>query len=251
MKNLLIVILVLSISACTPTITRTPSATPESIHVSLSPAVLPMREALHACAKAHPEIALFLWESPTSSLEAMDASVHVRMGAPPDSPAITLPLAQDEIRIIVHPENPIQRLSGEDLRGIFSGKVTEWSDLGRFSEPIQVWIYPDGDELRQTFDPIILASDQNTSQARLAPDPKAMLQAISADEAAIGYLPKSWLTEDVKGIELDEALVESLTQPVLAMTEDNPKGAALILLSCLQGVIGKEEIGKLYEMLDD
>jgi len=210
-----------------------------------------MREALHACAKTHPDIALFLWESPTLSLDTVDASFHLRIGGSSDSSIIAFPLAQDEIMIVVHPNNPIQHLSKDDLQDIFSGKVNDWNDLGRLSESIQVWIYPEGDDLRQVFDLVILGSEQNTSRAFIAPDPDAMLEAVSSDEAAIGYLPKSWLTENVKAIELSETDVESLTQTVLAVTKANPQGAALILLSCLQGDIGKAEIDNLYKIPGD
>jgi len=68
-----------------------------------------------------------------------------------------------------------------------------------------------------------------------------MLEAVAADPAAIGYLPESVLTSaepslahKVKIIQLDEVLTNALTQPVIAITEEEPQGLTRELIACLQ-----------------
>ncbi len=47
-------------------------------------------------------------------------------------------LAVDSLVVIVNPENGIETVSIDDLKGIFSGAITNWSQLGGADLPIQV-----------------------------------------------------------------------------------------------------------------
>lgn len=45
-------------------------------------------------------------------------------------------VARDAIAVIVNPENPIDELTLQEISDIFSGKITNWSDLGGEDRPI-------------------------------------------------------------------------------------------------------------------
>jgi len=45
-------------------------------------------------------------------------------------PWVELTVANDALAVIVHPENPIKKLTKEQLKGIFTGKIVNWKDLG-------------------------------------------------------------------------------------------------------------------------
>lgn len=45
-------------------------------------------------------------------------------------------VAKDGIAVIVHPQNPVNDISIEQLRGIFSGKIRSWARLGWVDKPI-------------------------------------------------------------------------------------------------------------------
>lgn len=45
-------------------------------------------------------------------------------------------VARDAIAVIVHPENPIQKLTLQQISDIFSGKYNNWSELGGEDRPI-------------------------------------------------------------------------------------------------------------------
>lgn len=49
-------------------------------------------------------------------------------------------IGKDAIGILVHPSNPVTRLSIEQLAGIFAGEITHWSDVGGKDLPIDVYI---------------------------------------------------------------------------------------------------------------
>ena len=99
---------------------------------------------------------------------------------------------------------------------------------------MSVWSYPENSTLRLLFEEIILNGNDITPYASLGPDPESMLEAIRQDKKSIGYLPESWVTEDLTVIELDYATQKELQLPVLGVTESEPEGVVNAILVCMQ-----------------
>lgn len=51
-----------------------------------------------------------------------------------------IPVAWDALAVIVHPTNPITDISSEELRQIYVGNVTNWSEIGGPDQPINLMI---------------------------------------------------------------------------------------------------------------
>lgn len=49
-------------------------------------------------------------------------------------------IGYDAIGVVVHKDNPIKQLSMEQLKNIFAGKITNWSEVGGKNAPIEVVI---------------------------------------------------------------------------------------------------------------
>lgn len=49
-------------------------------------------------------------------------------------------LGYDAVRVIVHPDNPIKKLSIEQLSKVFSGEITNWSELGGQDMVIKAYV---------------------------------------------------------------------------------------------------------------
>ncbi|MGD8784187.1 MAG: phosphate ABC transporter substrate-binding protein [Thioalkalispiraceae bacterium] len=49
------------------------------------------------------------------------------------------PVAWDALAVIVHPENPVQTLSTEQVKGIYLGKITNWQQVGGANKPIKLY----------------------------------------------------------------------------------------------------------------
>ena len=56
---------------------------------------------------------------------------------------IYTPFAREAFVFIIHQENPVQSLSEEQIRAIFSGKIIHWSDVGGKGKTIQPWQRPE------------------------------------------------------------------------------------------------------------
>jgi ABC-type phosphate transport system substrate-binding protein len=148
-------------------------------------------------------------------------------------------VGHEQIDVIVNRDNPVSQLSTAELRSIFSGQQATWNNASAM--PIQVWVLPEADPLRVIFDQTVLQTLPLASNAMLAPDPTAMLEAISKDVNSIGYLPASFLNSTgsidpgvVQIVQLDQSLESTFDQPVVALTLGEPQGLVRSLLVCLE-----------------
>jgi hypothetical protein len=246
MPFLLMAILLVSLSGCLAPPTSTPPPTLQPVEVALTPAVAPVQTALHTCAVAQPETALLLTETTAPFLPVQTADLSIWFGPPPAGAGFTAPLSEEEILVIANPANPISKMGADALRSIFNGEYERWDELEGKNQLIQVWVYPEGDEISQVFRQAILADKPFSSLARLAPDPSAMREAVSEDPTAIGFLPQAWLSPDVKPIRLDQDIQDSLRQPILALSGAEPQGAVREFLYCLQSGAGQEMLLEHY-----
>jgi phosphate transport system substrate-binding protein len=197
---------------------------------------------LAACGYDLPDIALFFVDSPTPNLNIQSMDILLEMGNPSVLPN-TLYVSQvgwEQILVVVNKDNPISRLSTGEIQAIFSGQAPSWENGS--GTPIQVWIFPSEDPIRTLFDSLVMKSERITSQAMLAPDLQAMLEAVAADANSMGYLPESYLIDadiylvgKVKTLQLDQTLQDDLHQPIIVLTMGEPQGVMRDLLVCLQG----------------
>ncbi|HZD56308.1 MAG TPA: substrate-binding domain-containing protein, partial [Anaerolineales bacterium] len=170
-----LVAILLLLPACLAAPTSTPLPTLQPIDVAITPSLVPVQEALHTCALAQPEIALLLTETTAPFLPVQSADLSLWFGPPPDTAGFAARLSDEQILVVVNPANPISKLTAHALRSIFNGENERWDELGGEKQPVQVWVYPEGDEISQVFQEEILAGRPFSSLGRLAPDPSAML----------------------------------------------------------------------------
>jgi hypothetical protein len=236
----------LLVSCAQPNLRELPPP-PEIVTVALTPALRPVRAAIQACAESYPDLAVSIQEISPQHPGASEFDLFIQLGEPQELAPFAAPLALERVVVIVNASNPPDGLLEDDLKAIFSGDITRWSDIGGPFRPIQVWVYPESDEVRAAFDEVFMENGRLTSQAMLAPDAAAMLEAVSGDIHAIGYLPAAWLEETVREVELDPRLSAQLQIPLLALAPAQPGGATARLLYCLQQGEGQDEMLRLYE----
>lgn len=247
---LLLVLLLLSACSSTAQETPTPAPTTVTIQVDVTPAAHPAAAALNACAEAFPNIDVQIRERYASQ---SDAGLLIRLGAPEGSPepeaGFLAQIATEELRVVLNPDNPASSLTNADIFALFSGQITDWGQLVQATPsdqqddaetPVDVWVPLTADESRLAFESQIMAGLPVVSDAGLAPDPTAMLEAISADPYAIGYLPSAWEAGDLQTIQLGIRL------PVLVQADAAPTGPTADLVACMQGAIGQLALLSLY-----
>ena len=228
--------------------TSPPRATPLTINVGLHTVADPVEGALLTCAAALPELGLVI--TPVASQPRLaDYDILIHPGTPAFATGISAQLAEDQLALIVHPDNALSRLTLEELSAIYSGQITSWSELTPPPDvpvqEIQVWTYPAGSFLREAGIDPLLASDRFRPPAHnLAPGPAAMREAIAGQSGALGLLPASWVDRTVKTVEIDGE-IRFLSFPILASaSETTPQVQALV--ACLQSGAGSQVLPESF-----
>ena len=226
-------------AACQPALVPVPRPTPAVLTVQSTPALQPLGQAYSACAEELENTGLVLLETPAASIDLKKAALALRWGM--DAPGAgglaadhASVIGEEELVIIVHPQNPLNSIALPGLRAIYSGAQRDWTHSTPPVE-IQPWVYLDGDDSQGVFEAAVLKDQKASARVvSLAPDPAAMREVVAASPAAIGFLPRRWLDGTVKAIPVDGLDSSGLRRPILAISSAAPAGAAKNWLLCLQ-----------------
>ena len=99
-------------------------------------------------------------------------------------------IAVDSLVVITHPSNPVKKLSMEQLAGIYSGSITNWSEVGGADAPINVMDRQDGSGTRSVFANVVFGDGDAaaTANATVQNDNTEMASAVNNDPNAIGFV---------------------------------------------------------------
>ncbi|WP_139491965.1 phosphate ABC transporter substrate-binding protein [Brevibacillus dissolubilis] len=137
-----------------------------------------------------------------------------------------------------NPQVGVDNLTKDQLVGIFTGKITNWKEVGGADQKITLVNRPKSSGTRATFIKFALGGAEEAEG--ITEDSSGTVRKIIAETpGAIGYLGTSYINESVKGLKLDgvEATVENITTntyPVWAYqhmyTKGEPTGTAKAFL---------------------
>jgi len=173
---------------------------------------------------------------------ASGADILMTTDEPPASWFAT-PLSSQAIAIIVNQENPVQSLTVEELRGLFSGRISDWSQVGGEAGNVLPVIPLPGDDFRSTFEGLVLPGISAASSSLHAPHPEAMILSVAEDKAAIGYIPLPFASSEVRivrvgGVLPGKSTLEdgryTLVAHVIATAPQEPVGAVRDWLAWVQ-----------------
>ncbi len=116
---------------------------------------------------------------------------------------VSFPFAIDGVAVVVHPQNPVSALTQQQLTNIFSGRITNWKEVGGKNAPITLYAREDGSGTRETFDTRAIKNGKTSASANVVNSNGSMKTVISQDTNAIGYVGIGHLNAQIKGIVLD------------------------------------------------
>jgi phosphate transport system substrate-binding protein len=136
-------------------------------------------------------------------------------------------IAIDVLAIIVHPGNPVQRLTRAQLKGIYAGIITNWRELGGPDLPIIPVMRATSSGTRGAFDDLVLGKDAPAPAAETQVTAGEVAARVASTPAAIGYVGFGNLGSGatlvaVEGVLPSPATAQdgsySLTRPLLLLT---------------------------------
>ena len=152
-------------------------------------------------------------------------------------------VARDSVAIMVHPENPVNDLTMDELRSIFCGEITNWSKVGGKDQPIEVFVRELGSGTSKFFIGHVLKPEKIAKSATPVSSIETMMDSIGNNKNAIGYAGMGAASEapgKVKTLKLQlitggiavGATVESatggypLSRPLFVFMDHDPKPSA-------------------------
>lgn len=105
-------------------------------------------------------------------------------------------IALDGIALAVHPSNPVTDLTTEELAAIFTGRLTNWRQLGGNDAPIAVCGREAGSGSRSAFESVIGAEDRcrYTNEYGSTGD---IIGSVSLNPNAVGYVSPASVNDSV------------------------------------------------------
>ena len=111
-------------------------------------------------------------------------------------------VAIDGIAVVTDPNNTVADLTRDQLIQIYTGEVTNWSDLGGESLPIVVVGREAGSGTRGAFEEVLEIEDQ-CQYANELDSTSAVMARVASTPGAIGYVSLDVLDDTVKALSLD------------------------------------------------
>jgi len=106
-------------------------------------------------------------------------------------------IGTDGVVVIIHKDNPVEALTLEQLRAIFSGKVKNWKELGGYDEPVLPAATSPISATHELFKRIVM-EDTELKAKVLEPDPTILLY-VASNRGGIG-LTSFFLVEKPQGV---------------------------------------------------
>ncbi|HEX2056424.1 MAG TPA: substrate-binding domain-containing protein [Nitrospiraceae bacterium] len=140
--------------------------------------------------KAHPGTAVeFEWDRNVKAVELVRAGIADLAVIDRPVPGLRdTRIAWDGIAVIVNFANPIREVSSAQLRDLFTGRVTRWSDMDGSSAKVQVFDRAPEDNVKAGFETSLGIAGQTVTPAAVVRTDQKALRAVSGNTAAITYL---------------------------------------------------------------
>ena len=127
-------------------------------------------------------------------------------------------LAYDGIAIIVNPENPVSDLGLENIAKIYTGEITNWSEVGGNDAEIVIIGREAGSGTRDGFESITGTEDACKYRQELT-STGDVITTVSQNSNAIGYASVASVKDSVKAVTVDK----------IAPTEENIKNGSYVV----------------------
>lgn len=154
-------------------------------------------------------------------------------------------VALDGLAVVVHPANPVDKLTIDQLSDIFTGKITNWKEMGGKDSKIVILSREVNSGTHVYFKEHVLRRGDPSSQeefapsALLMPSSQAIADEVAQNPQAIGYYGMGYISPNQKAVAIAkdknspyilptiENVVEgkyAISRPLFMYTNGKPKG---------------------------
>jgi len=129
-------------------------------------------------------------------------------------------VAKDGIALIINNENPVESLTVEQVRLIYTGGITNWNEVGGSDADIVVVGRDSASGTRASFEDLVMDKQEFVATMLEKNSNGAVQQTIAGTPGAIGYVGLGYAGGTVKGVWIDVGgtAVEPSAENVIAGT---------------------------------
>jgi phosphate transport system substrate-binding protein len=181
----------------------------------------------------------------TAGIQAcMNKTVEIGMSSRelmPDEKALReITICLDGIAIVVHPENPVTRLTLSQVRDIFSGRIRNWKQLGWVDRRIDAVTREEGSGTRGAFEELVMHKQEIDDGIMVQDSNGSVKEVVATDPYALGFLSLGMIDTRVMAVTIDSVkpTVEAIKQkkykivrPFLYLVNGAPTGDAAIFIN--------------------
>ena len=125
-------------------------------------------------------------------------------------------VALDGLAVVVHPENPVKRLTLRQLAEVFTGQIRNWRELGGADQGVVLLSREVNSGTHVYFKEHVLGSSQEFApEALLLPSSQAIADEVATNQAGIGYYGMGYLNPKNAVV----AVAKVATEPYVAPSE--------------------------------
>jgi phosphate transport system substrate-binding protein len=134
-------------------------------------------------------------------------------------------IAYDALAVIVNPSNPVSKLTRAQIEGIFTGKITNWKQVGGADLKITAYSRESSSGTYEFFKEHILLNKNYVNSILSMPATGAIVQSVSQTKGAIAYVGLAYIEKSVKALSVSfdgktfvipsEANAKNKTYPVI------------------------------------
>lgn len=162
-------------------------------------------------------------------------------------------IAIDAIVPIVNPKNKVKGLTTDQLSLIYQGKITNWKEVGGDDLTIIVVSRDSSSGTFESWAHLVLNNAKVTPKAQLQASSGAVVQAISKNRYAIGYVGIGYLNQSVKALTVNGITASAknalskeypVARPLYMYTNGEPKGDVANFIKFVLSPAGQKLVAK-------
>lgn len=157
--------------------------------------------------------------------------------------------AIDGVGAVVHPKNKVQSLTSAQLQDIYSGKISNWKEIGGVDRQINLYTRDEASGTRKVFWKKALAKGSISAKANVVVSNGAMKTAVAGDSFAIGYVSVGHMDGSVAPVTLDGVTPNldtvrngefKVARGLYSLSKGEPSGLAKLFLEFIFSPTGQQ-----------
>lgn len=137
--------------------------------------------------------------------------------------------ARDAVVAVVHRDNPVENLTLEDLRHVYSGVAKQWSDFGGQDRPIEPVVRTDAPDLNEAFVQQVMQGAAVEAPSHRAESDSQVVELVRNRPGAVGYVSLSWADRGARPLRLARLAGLPFTAPDLEAIHDGDYPLARVM----------------------